>query len=103
MSVEEMEVFGVDWEVLCDDSILVSHQENNNINEGSTSWLGRRGPPEHLNEITVDPPTGPFSEAEMEVLDATLLPFAGAVTDEDGAILWLEGLATARRMWSDLF
>ncbi|KAJ6577278.1 hypothetical protein B0H19DRAFT_930974 [Mycena capillaripes] len=103
MSVEEMEVFGVNWEALHDDNILESRQENNDVDEGSTSWLRRHGPPEHFNEIAVNPPTGPFSEAEMEVLDGPLLPLAGAVTDEDGAILWLEGLAAARRLRSDLF
>ncbi|KAJ7833139.1 hypothetical protein B0H14DRAFT_2364428 [Mycena olivaceomarginata] len=103
MSEEEMEVFGVDWEAFRDDSILESRQDNNDSNEGSTSWLGCRGPPEHLNEIAVEPPTGPFSAAEMEALDAILLPFAGAVGDDDGAILWMEALSAARRIDGDLF
>ncbi|KAF8179965.1 hypothetical protein K438DRAFT_1603384 [Mycena galopus ATCC 62051] len=103
MSEEDLEVFGVDWEALHDDHVLESREENNDVNEGSTSWLGRRGPPEHLNEITVDPPTGPFSEAEMQILKATLQPFAGAVSDADVAVLWTEGLVAARRMRNDLF
>ncbi|KAJ7799334.1 hypothetical protein B0H14DRAFT_3788018 [Mycena olivaceomarginata] len=96
MSEEEMEVFG-------DDNILESSQENNDADEGSTSWTGRRGPPEHLKEVAVEPPSGPFSEAQMQILDAALLPFAGAVSDGDGAMLWMEALAAARRLRGDLF
>ncbi|KAK7043515.1 hypothetical protein R3P38DRAFT_3441058 [Favolaschia claudopus] len=103
MSDEEMEVFGVDWEALRDNDILDSRQQNNAMDEEPTSWLGRRGPPENLNEIAVEPPTGPFSLDELQALEAVLLPFAGAVRDEDVVVLWIEGLAAARRLRNDLF
>ncbi|KAJ7092053.1 hypothetical protein B0H15DRAFT_777894 [Mycena belliarum] len=103
MSEEDMEVFGVDWEALRDDNILEWREENNPIDEGSTSWLGRRGPPANLNEITVEPPEGPFSAAEMQALEAALLPLAGAVDDAGVANLWTEGLSVARHMRGDLF
>ncbi|KAF7367802.1 hypothetical protein MSAN_00844400 [Mycena sanguinolenta] len=101
LSEDEMEVYGVDWEALHDDNVLTSRQENN-TNEGSTSWLGRHGPPENLNEITVDPPTGPFSPVEMDTLDAAVAQFAGAVGDENGAVLWTEGLVAARHKNADM-
>ncbi|KAJ7914589.1 hypothetical protein B0H13DRAFT_1872840 [Mycena leptocephala] len=72
MSEEEMEVFGVDWEALRDDNLMDSREENNPINKESTSWLGRIGPPQNLNEVSVEPPTGPFSAAEMRVLEDAL-------------------------------
>ncbi|KAJ7456996.1 hypothetical protein FB451DRAFT_1341984 [Mycena latifolia] len=51
MSADELEVYGVDWEALHDDNLLESRQENNPPDEGSTSWIGRQGPPERLNEL----------------------------------------------------
>jgi len=55
----------VEWEALHDDALLESRQENNHLDEGSTSWIGRTGPPplDQLNEVAVEPPDGPLSEA----------------------------------------
>ncbi|KAJ7128852.1 hypothetical protein C8R46DRAFT_926116 [Mycena filopes] len=103
LSDAEMEVYGVDWEALHDDRLLESRQENNGAEEGSTSWIGRVGPPERLNEVAVDPPSGPFSTAEMEVLDTRLAHLAGAVDDVAVAHLWTEGLILARQMHPDLY
>lgn len=105
MSEEEMEVFGVDWEALHDDSVLDSRQDNNPPNEGSSSWIGRRGPPprETLNEISVEPPAGPFSAVELQVLDAAVGHLAGAVDDAAAADLWTQALAVARNIHHDLF
>ncbi|KAJ7186391.1 hypothetical protein C8R46DRAFT_1157838 [Mycena filopes] len=103
LSDAEMEVSGVDWEALHDDRLLESRQENNGAEEGSTSWIGRVGPPERLNEVAVDPPSGPFSTAEMEVLDTRLAHLAGAVDDVAVAHLWTEGLILARQMHPDLY
>jgi hypothetical protein len=103
MSEDEMEVFGVDWEALRDDNIMDSREENNPIDEEFTSWLGRVGPPQNLNEVSVEPPTGPFSAAEMQVLEDALGHLAGAVTEVDVAALWTQGLAAARHLHRDLF
>ncbi|KAJ7178252.1 hypothetical protein C8R46DRAFT_1329376 [Mycena filopes] len=65
MSDAELEVYGVDWEGLRDETLLESRQENNPADEGSTSWIGRSGPPDRLNEVAVEPPSGPFSAAEI--------------------------------------
>ncbi|KAI0055053.1 hypothetical protein BV25DRAFT_1766853, partial [Artomyces pyxidatus] len=56
LSEEELEVYGVDWEGLMENSLLTSRTSNNQTDEGYTSWVGRAGPPEHLNTIEVDPP-----------------------------------------------
>ncbi|KAJ7769386.1 hypothetical protein B0H16DRAFT_1238581, partial [Mycena metata] len=60
LSEEELEVYGVDWEGLYDDTFLHSQRENNAEETGWTSWLGQVGPPEHLNEVPVESPRGPF-------------------------------------------
>lgn len=103
LSQEELEVYGVDWEALRDDTLLESRQENNSPEEDSTSWIGRNGPPERLNEVPVEPPTGPFSSAEIQVLEATLGHLAGAVDDAAVGHLWREALIVARQMRPNLF
>ncbi|KAJ7621560.1 hypothetical protein DFH06DRAFT_1009844 [Mycena polygramma] len=103
MSNEELEVYGVDWEALHDDSLLESRQENNPPDEDSTSWIGRRGPPERLNEVAVEPPAGPFSPSELQLLEHAVGHLAGAVEDIAVANLWTEALIAARRIRSDLF
>ncbi|KAJ7482725.1 hypothetical protein FB451DRAFT_1338260 [Mycena latifolia] len=103
MSPAELEVFGVDWEALHDETLLDSRQDNNPVDEGSTSWIGRRGPPDSLNEISVESPDGLFLRAELEILDASLLGLSGAVQDADVAHLWMEALIVARSMHGDAF
>ncbi|KAF8157372.1 hypothetical protein K438DRAFT_1621161 [Mycena galopus ATCC 62051] len=105
VSDAELEVYGVDWEALHEDSLLESRQDNNPSNEGSTSWIGRNGPPppEQLNEVVVDPPTGPFSSLELHTMTAMIGHLAGAVDDAAVANLWTEALIIARQMHPDLF
>ncbi|KAJ6477121.1 hypothetical protein C8R47DRAFT_985105 [Mycena vitilis] len=103
MSDAELEVYGMDWEALRDDILLESRQDNNPADEGSTSWIGRTGPPENLNEVPVEPPSGPFSREEVEFLDVALGHLIGAVEDTEVANLWTEGLILARQMRADLF
>ncbi|KAK6972320.1 hypothetical protein R3P38DRAFT_3134346 [Favolaschia claudopus] len=105
MSDAELEVYGVDWEGFQDDVLLDSRQENNAVNEGSSSWIGRVGPPpaEQLNEVLVEPPTGPFSPEEMDDLAASLGHLADAVDDNEVANLWTEALILARQMHPELF
>ncbi|KAJ7755308.1 hypothetical protein DFH07DRAFT_868420 [Mycena maculata] len=103
LSTEELEVYGVDWEAIHDDSLLESRQENNPADEGSTSWIGRNGPPERLNEVPVEPPAGPFSDLETQALDAALVHLAGSVQDEEVVHLWTEGLIFVRQIHPNLF
>ncbi|KAJ7017259.1 hypothetical protein C8F04DRAFT_1225134 [Mycena alexandri] len=48
LSEEELEVYGVDWEGLHDDTLLHSQHENNAEETGWTSWLGRVAAPEAI-------------------------------------------------------
>ncbi|KAJ7185982.1 hypothetical protein C8R46DRAFT_881034 [Mycena filopes] len=103
MTPEELEIFGVDWEALHDDTLLESQQENNPPDKASTSWIGRLGPPERLNEVPVDPPVGPFTSAELQMLEEAVGHLAGAVEDATAANLWTQALIAARRIRGDLF
>ncbi|KAJ7149793.1 hypothetical protein C8R43DRAFT_887774 [Mycena crocata] len=105
MANDELEVFGVDWEALHEDDLLESRQDNNLTSEGSTSWIGRIGPPprESMNEVSVEPPWGPFSGAELQVFIAAVGHLGGAVEDEAVVNLWSAGLIAARRLHPDLF
>ncbi|KAJ7026752.1 hypothetical protein C8F04DRAFT_966135 [Mycena alexandri] len=103
LSNEELEVYRVDWEGLRDDTLLESRQENNPMDEGSTSWIGRSGPPDRMNEVAVEPPLGPFSTSEIEIIDSRLAGLRGAVGDAEVAELWTEGLILARQMHPDLY
>lgn len=53
---EELEVYGVDWAGLQEDNLVTSQLGNNSVREGSSSWVGRVGPPSDLNEVAVHPP-----------------------------------------------
>jgi hypothetical protein len=102
---EELEVYGVDWEGLHDDHLLHSQRQNNSVAEGWTSWVGRVGPPDHLNEVSVDPPSGPFLAHQVEALDHGLQPFTERLvnlTDADIIGLWTTALGYSRVM-NDIF
>ncbi|KAJ7098709.1 hypothetical protein B0H15DRAFT_920416 [Mycena belliarum] len=103
LTLEELEVHEIDWEALRDDSLLESCQDNNPSDEGFPSWIGHQGPPEHLNEVPVEAPAGPFSQEELEFLDTVLDHLAGAVGDAE-VIQWSsEALIVARQLRPDLF
>lgn len=103
MSEEELEVFGVDWEGLRSDTLLQSRETNNPSTEGTGSWLGCSGPPEHLNEVPVEPPTGIFLVEELTWIDGALAHMAGSVDDGDVARLWVQALALAWNIYPDMF
>ncbi|KAJ7499536.1 hypothetical protein FB451DRAFT_1162009 [Mycena latifolia] len=97
MSPVELDVFSVNWEALHDETLLDSCQDNNPVDEGSTSWIGCWGSPDSLNKILVESPDGPFLHTELEILDASLLGLSGAVQDADVAHLWTEAFIVAGR------
>ncbi|KAJ7705834.1 hypothetical protein B0H14DRAFT_3099686 [Mycena olivaceomarginata] len=59
LNEEELEVYGIDWQGLRDNGVLQSQAQNNSMGEGSSSWVGRTGPPPDLIYF-----------AEMTVIDA---------------------------------
>ncbi|KAJ3749811.1 hypothetical protein EV360DRAFT_97725 [Lentinula raphanica] len=83
MSDDELEVFGVDWEGLQNEALLQSLRRNYAHEQGSNTWLGRSGPPEHLNEVRVDPPSGLMMAHEIQALDDILLTIPRRSNDID--------------------
>lgn len=103
LSEEELEVYGIDWEALYDEGLLQSQQVNNSGDEESTSWIGRTGPPQNLNEVAVESRIGPLRPDQVESLTQSLSPWMGRAEDTDIINLWTHGLAYAREMYPDLF
>jgi hypothetical protein len=99
---EELEVYGVDWEGLQDEQLLRSQRANNSMQEGWSSWIGRTGPPENLNDVTVDSPSGLLSPHEVDALDQAL-PWMGVGQQADVIDLWNHRLGYARAMYSHQF
>ncbi|KAJ7715589.1 hypothetical protein B0H16DRAFT_1434850 [Mycena metata] len=93
LSEEELEVYGVDWEGLHDDTLLHSQRENNVAEMGWTSWLGRIGPPEHLNEVPVESPEGPLHLDQVAALEAVIGQWRGLAANSDIIHLWSIALA----------
>ncbi|KAJ7504931.1 hypothetical protein B0H11DRAFT_1709235 [Mycena galericulata] len=100
---DELEVYGVDWEGLHDEALLQSQRSNNGSESGWTSWLGRIGPPEHLKEVPVEPPQGPFGPQELEALDNAISVWRGLASDSDVVALWINALACCRTLNRILF
>ncbi|KAJ7076046.1 hypothetical protein B0H15DRAFT_791105 [Mycena belliarum] len=92
---EELEVYGVDWEGLHDDALLQSQRENNSAEAGWTSWIGA-GPPEHLNEVPVESPEGPFHPDDIAALETVVGPWRGLAADSDVVQMWNHALAFCR-------
>ncbi|KAJ7575289.1 hypothetical protein C8J56DRAFT_1063542 [Mycena floridula] len=96
---EELELYGVDWDGLADDDIRWSHRNNNQIDEGSSSWLGRVGPPEHLNQVVFESPFTIFDQARITELDTVVAPWIGMIDVNSVSAAWTHGLAYARRIY----
>ena len=102
MDSEELEVYGVDWEALRDDRLLRSQRANNSNSEGSSSWIGRTGPPGDLNEVYLEAPRSPLPPQDIGLLNGALQEPIGT----DGADIierWRHGLAYARSLYNNLF
>lgn len=103
LPLDELEVYGVDWEGLRDDVLLQSRDTNNPTTEPPTSWLGHTGPPANLSNVPVDAPESPFTEEELHGMTVALGPLGGGVSDGEVAQLWVEGLTLARYILPDHF
>jgi hypothetical protein len=62
-----------------------------------------RTPLTNLNEIPLEPPTGPCLPSEIQTLAMVLRHLAGAVRDEDVVHVWTGALILARLMHGDDF
>ncbi|KAJ7181273.1 hypothetical protein C8R46DRAFT_986417 [Mycena filopes] len=105
MSEEELEVYGIDWEGLRDNTLLDSQRHNNPTAEGATSWIGRIGPPAlaDLSSVIVEPPPGTLEEDEVNTLFNAIQHLLGSAEDDDCIALWLFALAHVRVVRPDLF
>ncbi|KAJ3965215.1 hypothetical protein EV361DRAFT_974035 [Lentinula raphanica] len=103
MTDAELEVFGVDWEGLRDNDLLRSLRRNYAHEEGSNTWLGRGGPPEHLNEVRVDPPSGLMTAHEIQPLDVLLLTFPCRYNETDVVNIWHSALVYTRTLYPNHF
>ncbi|KAF6744448.1 hypothetical protein DFP72DRAFT_993358 [Ephemerocybe angulata] len=106
-SVEELEVFGVDWDALRNDQLLQSLRANNSRTEEGTSWVGRTGPPPNLNEVPVNPPDPPPHPLDRpDDFSLQLTHWIRSMEDEGRQLtieaLWTLALATARNVFGDV-
>ena len=103
LSTEELEVYGVDWEGLGDDELLRARRQNNPVDEEGSSWVGRSGPPAHLNEVSVESPPGDLTQHEISSLDNAVEGWYEFTDDSSRISLWVQGLSCARATRGDLF
>ncbi|KAJ3820832.1 hypothetical protein F5880DRAFT_1487277 [Lentinula raphanica] len=97
MSDEELEVFGVDWEGLQDEVLLRSLRRNYAYEQGSSTWLGQHGPPETLNKVEVEPPSGAMTADETQLMEAALHSVPLERSEERNVVnLWRTALVYAR-------
>lgn len=102
MSEEELEVYGIDWEGLREEPLLSSQLQNNSVTEGWTSWVGRLAPPPDLNEVVVDPPPGPLTCDQANLLLAHVAPFLEGADVATLANRWVAGLSFIRMYLADI-
>ncbi|KAJ3902573.1 hypothetical protein F5879DRAFT_805174 [Lentinula edodes] len=102
MTDEELEVFGVDWEGLQDETLLRTLRTNY-AREGSGSWLGHRGPPPDLNEVAVSPPSTLLTQEQIALLDQQLHQHIRLPREQEVVQLWIDALAISRTMYPDEF
>ncbi|KAJ6448497.1 hypothetical protein C8R45DRAFT_850309, partial [Mycena sanguinolenta] len=100
---DELEVYGIDWQGLREDGILHSQAQNNRRDEGSSSWLGRTGPPTDLSQVDVQPPPGTLTDAQVEHLYHSFSHLIGSAVETDIILLWTQALAHVRVLYPDVF
>ena len=100
---EELEVYGIDWRGLREDGVLHSQAQNNPTTEGSSSWIGRTGPPHDLSHVDVQPPTGTLTGDEVGDLYNSFSDLIGRPEDENIVLLWTQALAYVRVLYPRIF
>ena len=96
LTEEELEVYGVDWQGLHDNQLLQAQRQNNPVDEEGSSWVGWSGPPLHLNEVSVEPPTGHFMEHEILTLNHAVEHLYQFLDDDSRRTIWAQGLGHVR-------
>ncbi|KAF8218146.1 hypothetical protein K438DRAFT_1747368 [Mycena galopus ATCC 62051] len=90
---DDVEVYGIDWQGLCDDDVLHLQAQNNSSTEGSSSWVGHTGPPPDLSQVIGQPPMGTLAEEEATKLYNSFSHLIGSAEDGDIILLWSQALA----------
>ncbi|KAJ7149387.1 hypothetical protein C8R43DRAFT_1096902 [Mycena crocata] len=90
----ELDLYGIDWQGLRDEAVLDSQRQNNSMAEGSTSWVGRVGPPPDLRTL---------SEHELLDLNNAFSNLLGSADEDDIISLWTNALAYVRVLYPDAF
>ncbi|RXW17274.1 hypothetical protein EST38_g8582 [Candolleomyces aberdarensis] len=104
MTDEELEEYGVDWEGLDEDRLLLSLRQATPIDEAPTSWIGRIGPPDNLNQVHVEQPPAPSNQLLVTSLNNYISQCIIADESIPVSQLWELALGEARRLFgSDLF
>ncbi|KAF7300300.1 hypothetical protein HMN09_00913200 [Mycena chlorophos] len=103
LTQEELELHGIDWDGLRDETLLESQQNNNPTDENDSSWVGQVGPPAELSEVIVDPPEGVFTDDEFAELVEMFSPHLGSPDPPDVIALWSFALAHVRVIRPDVF
>ena len=103
MLEEELEVYGVDWEGLHDEQFLNSQRVKNLLSKGLDSWVGQVGPPDHLNEVSIDPPVGPLLLHKVDALDQLVQQWVHHPDDTDIITLWTHALVYVWIISSNIF
>jgi len=68
-----------------------------------THGPGRTGPPQELNEVSVEPPSGSLLPHEIDLLNQTLQLWMHGMEDSDVIALWAHALGNARAINGRLF
>ncbi|KAF9509887.1 hypothetical protein BS47DRAFT_1300921, partial [Hydnum rufescens UP504] len=90
---QDLELFGVDWAALREPALADSQLQNNTITENTSSWIGRRGPPDNLNEVMVEPPEGDLTVEDIGQLHTFISPWLPMLDHESLTQRWAQALA----------
>ena len=104
MTLEELEVFGIDWPAFREESLLQSLRENAPAEEEATSWIGQTGPPAHLNEVLLHAPDVDVPADQLQLFQNSLeqwMDVAGGNATVES--LWVHGLALAGQIYVNDF
>ncbi|KAF8185877.1 hypothetical protein K438DRAFT_1836458 [Mycena galopus ATCC 62051] len=82
---DKLEVYGIDWQGLCDNNILHSQAQSNSTTEGSSSWVGHTGTPPDLSQCN------------------SFAHLIGSAEDGDIILLWSQALAHVHVLYPDVF
>lgn len=100
---DELEVFGVDWEGLDDNTVRRSLVEGNSEAGQGTSWIGQQGPPSGLGGFELEGPNAPLFPTQIRALDEHIAPWIGNVDAASVDHLWLQALSYAHTISTHVF